>query len=170
MEFIIRQETGRDHERVCEVVRRAFAQAPHSDGNEHELVRTLRASPAFRPELSLVAEADGGVVGYILFTEVSIGGAVELALAPLAVLPEHQGLGIGSALVRAGHRAAARLGYRASVVLGSETYYPRFGYRPAGAFGVRAPFDAPPENFMVCSLTGDRPTAGVVRYAPEFGI
>lgn len=170
MELIIRQETSRDHQRVYEVVRQAFAQAEHSDGSEQDLVQALRGSAAFRPELSLVAEADGAVVGYALFTLVQIGSSEELALAPLAVLPAYQGQGVGAALVRAGHALGARMGYRCCVVLGSETYYPRFGYRPAGEFGIRAPFDAPAENFMVCPLSGDRPPAGMVQYAPEFGI
>ncbi|HJC21554.1 MAG TPA: N-acetyltransferase, partial [Candidatus Butyricicoccus avicola] len=110
-------------------------------------------------------------IGHILFSRVDIGGQAALALAPLAVLPAFQHQGVGSALVQAGHRIAASLGYSYAVVLGSETYYPRFGYRPAGAFGIAAPFAAPPENFMAIRLRDDAPAVhGVVRYDPAFGI
>ena len=73
--------------------------------------------------------------------------------------------------MREGHRLIAALGYDWSVVLGSETYYPRFGYQPARALGIRAPFDVPDENFMAIRLRPDAPAlSGVMQYAPEFGI
>lgn len=167
----IRQEIPDDYPAVYTVIQAAFAAAAHSDGTEQDLVQALRASPQFVPALSLVAEQDGQVIGHILFSRVDIGGQAALALAPLAVLPAFQRQGVGSALVQAGHRIAASLGYGYAVVLGSETYYPRFGYRPAGAFGIAAPFAAPPENFMAIRLRDDAPTVhGVVRYDPAFGI
>ena len=171
MELIIRQEAGGDKPAVYQVVKRAFASAEHSDGNEHNLVNALRGSRAFVPELSLVAQAEETVIGYILFTEIRIGTATELALAPLAVLPEYQGRGVGAALIRAGHKMAAKLGYHYSVVLGSQTYYPRYGYSPAEHFGIQAPFQVPAENFMAAPLAEGRPeVCGAVEYAEEFGI
>lgn len=169
--MIIRKETPADHEAVCELVRTAFADAEHSDGQEHELVAALRKSNAFVPGLSLVAEVDGTLVGHILFTEIRIGGRTALALAPLAVLPAYQRRGVGSALIAEGHRAARELRYPCSVVLGSEKYYPKFGYLPAERFGIRPPFDVPSENFMALPLS-DEPVRmeGIVRYAKEFGI
>ena len=167
----IRQETPQDFDPVYRVVEEAFASALHSDGSEQDLVAALRKSAAFVPELSLVAERDGKIIGYILFTEIRIGGCTALALAPLAVLPADQRQGVGAALVREGHRIAAALGYPYAVVLGSERYYPRFGYVPAGQLGIRAPFEAPPENFMAIRLRpGAVPVQGVVQYAREFGI
>ena len=67
--MIVRQETSGDYDEVYGLVKEAFASAEHSDGNEHDLVAALRKSAAFVPELSLVAEADGKIVGHILFTE-----------------------------------------------------------------------------------------------------
>lgn len=167
----IRQERQADQEAVYRLVTRAFETAEQSDGNEQDLVEALRGSDTFVPELSLVAEIDGKVVGHIMFTELRIGDHVALALAPLSVLPECQRRGIGSALVREGHRIARELGYGYSVVLGSDAYYPRFGYVPAVRFGIQPCFDVPSENFMACRLREDAPTAsGVVRYADEFGV
>lgn len=167
----IRQETPADYPVVYTLIKDAFASAEHCDGNEQDLAAALRQSTSFVPELSLVAEADGRIVGHILFTKIRIGTSTQLALVPLSVLPAFQGQGVGSALVRRGHQIARDLGYSYSVVLGSETYYPRFGYRPAGAFGIAAPFAAPPENFMAVRLREDAPAVhGVVRYDPAFGI
>lgn len=91
----IRQETKEDYEEVYNVVKIAFETAEHSDGNEQDLVVSLRNSSSFIPELSLVAIQDNKIVGYILFTKIKIGQHEELALAPLAILPEYQKQGIG---------------------------------------------------------------------------
>ena len=98
----IRQERSDDYNAVFQVVTEAFSHAEHSDGNEQELVTLLRATPSYIPELSLVAVEDGKIVGHILFTKITIREYVELALAPLSVLPAYQRRGIGLALIREG--------------------------------------------------------------------
>ena len=169
--MIIRQTRPSDYKRIYEVVKRAFAGAEYSDGNEQELVSALRESKAYIPELSLAAEVEGSVVGHILFTEAEVGEQKVLALAPLSVLPEYQKRGIGTALVKEGHRAAKELGYPYSVVLGSKNYYSRFGYMPAGNFGIKAPFDGADENFMALKLDASASALqGTLIYAQEFGM
>ena len=96
----IRQENKNDYVEVYNVVKKAFETAEHSDGNEQDLVEALRKSTSFIPELSLVAVVDNKIVGYILFTKIKIGKNEELALAPLAVLPEYQRQGIGKELIK----------------------------------------------------------------------
>ncbi len=71
-----------------------------------------------------------------MFTKATVESSTVLVLAPLSVLPEYQKQGIGNALIKEGHRIAGELGYRYSVVLGSEKYYPRTGYLPAENFGI----------------------------------
>lgn len=169
--MFIRQENEQDFEQVYSVVKTAFAAAEYSDGREQDLVVSLRKSRAFIPELSLVAEIDGEIAGHILFTEAKVGGQTVLALAPLAVTPEYQNQGVGTALIQAGHRIAKKLGYQYSLVLGSETYYPRCGYLPAGQLGITVPDGMPADNFMAIVLQKDAvPLGGTVQYAPEFGI
>ena len=167
----IRRETPGDYEAVYRLVKAAFACAEHSDGNEQDLVAALRNSTAFVPELSLVAAENGTPVGHILFTKVRVGGSVQLALAPLSVLPAYQRKGIGAALMQRGHRIARELGYDYSIVLGSPEYYPRAGYVPASAYGIRAPFHVPDEYFMALRLRdGADSPAGVVQYDGAFGL
>lgn len=167
----IRQENKNDYEEVYNVIKKAFEVAEHSDGNEHNLVIALRKSNNFIPELSLVAINDNKIVGYILFTKIKIGKYEELALAPLGVLPEYQRQGIGSELIKEGHKIAKKLGYHYSIVLGNEKYYTKFGYVPAIKYEIKSPFDVPSQNFMAIKLNDtDTEVIGIVKYAKEFGI
>lgn len=166
----IRQANTSDMSEIYELVKVSFESAEQSDGSEHDLVIALSKGSAFVPELSLVAEVDGEIVGYILFTEIQIGDHREVALAPLAVKPDKQQQGIGKELIRAGHSIAKDLGYHASVVLGSDLYYGRFGYVPADNYGIKAPFDVESKYFMFYPLSNIKSIQGVVKYAPEFGI
>ncbi|WMT42125.1 N-acetyltransferase [Paenibacillus sp. D2_2] len=169
--MLIRQETSKDYNAVYNLVKEAFASAEHSDGNEQDLVAALRNGAAFVPELSLIAEIDGIIAGHILFTEAKVGNDIVLVLAPLSVLPEFQKRGIGSALIKEGHKIARELGYQYSLVLGSETYYPRYGSLPAEQFGIEVPDGMPSVNFMAIKLQDNaKPVSGAVTYAKEFGI
>ena len=104
-----------------------------------------------------------------LFTKIKIGDTTQLALAPLAVLPEYQKQGVGAALIHAGHHIARTMHFDYSVVLGSEYYYPKFGYEPASRFDILPPFDAPDKNFMALPLQSNPiKVRGTVEYAKEF--
>lgn len=169
--MLIRQETKQDHNQVYQLVKEAFATAARRDGNEQDLVAALRNSDAFVPELSLVAEIDGRIIGHILFTEAKVGVDLVLVLAPLSVLPAYQKQGVGAALIESGHAVARKRGYSMSLVLGSETYYPRFGYLPAERWGIQVPDGIPSKNFMAVSLQPVAvPLQGAVTYAKEFGL
>lgn len=175
MNIKIRQEQGKDAPMVYDVIVAAFTGMKESDHREQYLVERLHRSHSFIPQLSLVAETDERqIVGYVLLTEVEIvsGNDVttSLGVAPLAVLPEFQGQGIGGLLLQEAHRIAAALGYGSAVLLGHQDYYPRFGYRQAIDFGIEFPFDVPHELCMVIEL---QPGAlagvhGTVRYPDVF--
>ncbi len=167
----IRQENINDYEQVYHVIKTAFEKAEHRDGNEQNLVIALRESKSFVPELSLVAVNKNKIVGYILFTKVQIGDSTELALAPLAVLPEYQRRGIGTKLIKEGHKIAKQLNYNYSIVLGSNKYYARLGYVPASKYNIKASFDVEDEYFMAIPLN-ENATAinGIVEYDKVFGI
>lgn len=171
MPLVIRQEIPTDYPAIRQVVESAFMHAEHTDHDEQNLVERLRLTDNYIPELALVAELDGRLVGHILFTRVQVGEKSLLCLAPVAVLPDCQGKGVGGALIRTGHRLAAELGYTHCVLVGHETYYPRFGYVPAGPLGLRCPFPVPDANFMVHVLSGPpQRLEGVVVFSPAFGL
>jgi putative acetyltransferase len=163
--FTIRLEQPADAEAIHAVHRAAFPTA-----EEAHLVDRLRARGHAR--VSLVAEADGQIVGHILFSPVTIdtpaGPRIGLGLAPLAVLPAHQNRGVGSALVRDGLAACRQQGCAFVVVLGHTGYYPRFGFRHARAAGLTNEYGAD-EAFMVLEFqAGALPAeGGLVRYGPE---
>jgi Predicted acetyltransferase len=172
LKIYIRQEEQCDFKLVEQLVDSAFKYAEHSDGNEASLVRNLRDSESFIPELSLVAIVDNVVAGHILFTRIGIGDGTGIALAPLSVLPSYQRKGIGSALIVYAHEKARRMGFAVSVVLGSPKYYMRHGYVPADSFGITSPFEVAEEYYMACQLCehGQSAPQGVVLYDRAFGV
>lgn len=165
----IRQEIPSDRKKIFELIKNTFAQAQHTDGDEHNLVDRLRESTAFIPELSLVAEYNNEIIGHILFSKIKVGDSVQLALAPLSVATKYQKLGIGSNLIQEGHKIAKTMGYEYSILLGYPSYYSKFGYKPAHIFGIKSPFDAPKEFYMAINLQGKSTNLNaVVQYPQEF--
>jgi putative acetyltransferase len=163
----IRPETGADRAAVREIVLGAFDRTAEAD-----LVDSLRGRSAFIPGLSLVAEQDGKIGGYILFTHVTLNNerAGLLGLGPVAVLPDLQGKGVGNALIREGLRLSAELGFDGVVLVGNPRYYGRYGFVPASRFGLRSPFRVLDDVFQAMPLRagGLDGVNGTVRYAPEF--
>lgn len=164
---LIREERQDDLEAVREVLNAAFGRAAES-----RLVERLRASG--KAVVSMVAEERGRILGHVLFSPVWIdtGGTRQsaLALAPLAVLPAFQRLGIGSALVSAGLARLRELRAERVLLVGDPVYYARFGFVPASRFGVKCPFPVPEEAFMALELvTGAfSGCAGTAQYGHEF--
>jgi putative acetyltransferase len=139
MNIKIRHETASNYPAVKKVNDLAFNQP-----DEGILVDKLRLNPAFIPELSLVAEFEGQIIGHILFSPIRIINNDQvfqsLALAPMAVLPEFQKKGIGKKLVISGLNSARKSIYQSVIVLGHKDYYPKFGFRPASNWHIKAPF------------------------------
>lgn len=164
----IRPEQPIDLDHIHELHRVAFAGAA-----EAELVDAIRSGPDFVPELSLVAvTGDGSVLGHILLSRVALQPPHDedtridvLALAPLAVLPPHQGRGMGTALMDEALAVADAREEPLTAVLGSPAFYGRFGFVPALDLGIDGPYDAP-EAFQVRPRpgldSGQLPTGTVI--------
>jgi putative acetyltransferase len=164
----IRPATAGDLESIRRVQTAAF-------GRPDEAELALRVIAGVHGCVSLVAEQDGAIVGHVLFSPVRVEGhaldPAPMGLAPLAVTPDLQRGGVGSALSRAGIEACRRAGAPFVVVLGHPPYYPRFGFVPAARFGLTYA-DAPPRDaFMALELVPGAlaRVSGRVRYGPEFG-
>ncbi len=167
MKVVIRPETGADQDAIRHVNRLAFGQ-----DDEGRLVDALREGGFVR--VSLVAERAGQVVGHILFSDLPIitgdGAVAALALAPMAVLPDFQRQGIGSALVQRGLEECRQLGHRIVVVLGHAHFYPRFGFSSKLASHLESPFSGS-DSFMAVELVAGAldGVEGRVQYPPAFG-
>ena len=141
---VLRNEKKTDWKTVEQVTYRAFRDAPPTgddDGMEALLAQRLRSCSAFVPELDYVAEFGGCVIGNIMYARSKVAGKSEnewemLTFGPISVLPKHQREGIGSALILKTLDAARELGYRAVLIFGHESYYPRFGFKPASEYGI----------------------------------
>jgi putative acetyltransferase len=131
---IIRPETADDYPVIAEVNVQAFGIT-----SEAIMVDVHRHRSTFEPELSLVAEVDGAVIGHALFSPRTIrlvdADVPAVSLGPIAVLPAYQRQGVGGALIAEGHRVAAAKGCTVCYLIGHSTYYPRFGYR-THAYGI----------------------------------
>lgn len=166
--IIIRPEKLEDYTVISEVNRLAFGRE-----NEARLVKNIRQTANFNPKSSLVAIKNEKVVGHILFSPIIIkspkGNIPALALAPLAICPEFQNLGIGSQLVKQGLEECQRLGHIV-IVIGHPTYYTRFGFSSATGKGLSAPFPVPDEAFMILELVPGTldSISGMVKYPPVF--
>lgn len=126
--MMIRPEHPGDAEAITQITDAAFAEAPHSGGNEARIVLALRDAGALT--VSLVAVAEGRVVGHIAFSPVQVDGQAGalFGLGPVSVEPALQGTGIGKALVLAGLEHLRALGAAGCVLVGDPGYYSRFGF------------------------------------------
>ncbi|MDE2900182.1 MAG: N-acetyltransferase [Chloroflexota bacterium] len=169
---IVRPETPADYDAVREVVNSAF---PNDDEDIAALIEALRAEPDYKPELSLVAELGGAVVGHIIFTDARIETATGVvpakSLGPLAVHPDCQGRGVGTQLGTEGLEACRRLGHRIAVVIGHSTYYPRFGFQRGRPLGIEMSLGRLEQSRMIVELVPGAldGVRGTVYFSPVFG-
>lgn len=164
--MLVRDERQNDHEAVYQLNTIAFGTSA-----EAKLVDALRQQA--NPVVSLVAEENGAIAGHILLSPVTLSNHSELnmmGLAPMAVLPDCQRQGIGSALVQAGLQRCQQLGCVAIIVLGHPDYYPKFGFQPSVNFNIRSEYDVPDEVFMALELVPDALSgkSGTIKYHHAF--
>lgn len=149
----VRPESLADHDAIHDVVAAAFGSPAEAD-----LVERIRTSPEYVPEMALVAEVDGEVVGHVVISGAMLhhdrGHRPISMLSPLAVRPDQQRIGIGSALVRVALAVADGRGEPFVVLEGDPRYYGRLGFEPAAGYGITMPLPdwAPPEAAQVARL------------------
>jgi putative acetyltransferase len=162
----IRSETEADYGAIRKVNEDAFR-----DKITAALVETIRGTDRFVPELSLVAEVEGEVVGHVMLSYVDIepGRRRVLQAGPLAVIPSHQRRGIGSALMNEAIRLVDARGEPLILIEGNPRYYGRFGFTRADESGIDTPEGAHgPQYFMMRPLAAYDPALrGRAVYPPE---
>ncbi|MEJ2292786.1 MAG: N-acetyltransferase [Deinococcales bacterium] len=166
----IRSEAAGDVAGIRTVHRSAFATSAES-----ELVDAIRASARFRPEYSVVAETDEGIVGHALLSHAElVAGDVArpvAVLAPIAVLPAYQYRGAGTAMMHECIGRADHAGEPLIVLVGHPGYYPRFGFVPASRYGITPPDPLPDAVFMARRLSGYDPAwRGRLVYPAAFDV
>jgi putative acetyltransferase len=169
-DWTIRPERAEDHAAIASVVAAAFASQVEAD-----LVDAIRASPDYVPDLALVADRDGEIIGHVMvsFTTLDDGPSRHriFHLSPLAVAPSHQRRGVGSDLVEAVLERAKKHGADFVVLEGDPRYYGRLGFEPSVRYGISItlPDWAPPEAAQIRLLSNRAPTVkGHVVYPPAF--
>jgi predicted N-acetyltransferase YhbS len=163
---VVRPEREDDRDAIARVHREAFGQ-----DDEAELVRRLWASSDYLPQLSLVAAADGEIVGHVALSRAWLERRAVVALGPIGVVPSVQGQGIGSALMEAALARAQDAGEGLVVLLGHAGYYPRFGFVRASSLAITSQVEFPDDAFMACELTpGAAAGGGRFLYSDAFGL
>ncbi|HET7449019.1 MAG TPA: N-acetyltransferase [Gaiellaceae bacterium] len=155
---MIREARPDDHDAIVALTDAAFR-------GEEEAVRVAREAS---PELSLVWEEDGELLGNVMLSRMEMGEHRPLQLSPLSVAPSHQGRGIGSALTREALRRADEAGEPFVLVLGHPGYYPRFGFRAATPLGFEPPGDYGEAWMVVLLAADDGSKRGQVTFAPPW--
>jgi putative acetyltransferase len=172
----LRRSTPADVGSIRSLTAAAFASASHSapsvddtgDPGEAALVVWLLDDPTALPQLSLVVEHHGRLVGHVIGSRGYVDDAPAVGVGPVSVHPEHQGKGIGSALMYGVLGAAQALDEPVAVLLGSPDYYARFGFGPASAVNIAAPEPEWGDFFQAVVLgTGPVP-GGRFRYSEPF--
>jgi predicted N-acetyltransferase YhbS len=152
----ISQEKPEKFREIYNLVKVAFQTAKVSNGKEQDFTDELRAGGNYIPELALVAEENGKLIGHIMLTRSYVTEGSNkfemLLLAPISVVLEQRGKGVGSKLIAESFRLARAKGYRAVILVGDPGYYHRFGFKAAIEFGIKHVHDIPDENVMACEL------------------
>ena len=156
MTLSIRPEQTTDFDTIHDLVRDAFASLTETTGDEQDFVAAMRGHKGYIPELALVAEEQGGIVGYVMLTETHVegveGGAPVLLLAPICVAPERHSKNVGTTLMHEVFRRAVAQGYDAIFLAGNPNYYTRFGFLPTVSFGIDHTMPVPDKCIMALEL------------------
>ncbi len=160
----IRDETPDDIAAIRAVTKAAFAPMPYSSQTEAEIVDGLRAADAVR--LSLVAVAEGTVVGHVVFSDVMIDGREGgwVGLGPVSVRPDRQKAGIGSRLIEEGLERMRAQGAAGCLLVGDPGYYGRFGFRTVSGLT----YEGVPDEYVLALPFAGAPPTGAVKFHPAF--
>ncbi len=139
---IIRRETENDFREVENLVRESFWNVYRPGCMEHYVLRRFRANPDFVPELDLVMEKDGRIIGQNMFVRAVIsaddGRSIPImTMGPICIAPELKRQGYGKMLLDYSIEKAAAYGCGALCFEGNINFYGKSGFTYASDFGIR---------------------------------
>ncbi len=157
MEPILRREQPTDYKEVENVTREAFWNHHVPGCDEHYLVHVMRNSVDFIPELDYVALDGEKIVGNIMYTKSSVltdSGETYpvLCFGPISVLPEYQGMGVGTKLIEHTKVLAREMGYTSIIIYGDPDYYKRVGFVPAKTYDIGTELNTYSDALLCCEL------------------
>lgn len=155
--ILIRNERETDYRRVEEITRQAFYNIYIPGCTEHYLVHKMRQHKDFLSDLDFVIEADGELIGNIMYTKAKLvdeaGNEKDiLTFGPVCILPEYQRQGYGKKLLEHSFEKAAALGYDVIVIFGSPGNYVSRGFKCCKKYNVCLEGEAYPTAMMVKEL------------------
>jgi putative acetyltransferase len=167
--WVIREAEEQDHSTIIDLVRVAFSDSDRDGSEEVQVVSDTRQRGAVADGLELVTIEEGRLVGHVLVGIGELDGREAVGVAPLAVVPDRQGIGIGTALMTEVLTRAERAGWSMVLILGDPRYYGRFGFEPTGPLGITyPPVGTGDPHFMVHRFAGyDSSYRGVFTYCWE---
>lgn len=156
-ELIIRNETENDHAYVEQITREAFWNLHVPGCDEHYLAHILRGHEDFIPELDLVAELGGRIVGNVMYTKSKLideSGKEKhiLTFGPISVLPEYQHRGISRELLEYSFAKALEMGYDAIVIFGNPGNYVSRGFKSCKKYNICLENDVFPAAMLAKEL------------------
>lgn len=169
-EIQLRQAQDKDIEYIKNVVRAAFFREGKDEFfNEWEFTDRVRFDCGFLPKLCLIATLNSEVIGYILLSKATISDSHGLALAPIAVSPAHQRIGIGKKLIKEGIKRAQELGYQWIALTGGN-YYFQFGFEDACKYNIILAPNHPENPFLKIMFLNDvnNEISGTMRFCESF--
>ena len=151
-DIIIRRETPSDYDAVEHLTREAFWNVYRPGCTEHYVVHVLRNDPAFVPELDLVMERNGQLIGHVMYMRAKITAddgreLPVMTFGPISIHPDFQRQGLGKRLLDESMERAKELGAGALCIEGNIAFYGKSGFVVAGTRGIR--YHGEPEQKMV---------------------
>ena len=162
----IRIENTEDEKTIFAVNAAAF-----KTDAEARLVNMLRADDDL--QYSFIAEESGKLSGHIALSPMDMSGCGDtlkaLGLGPVAVWPDIQRSGVGSALINHALEQARLDGWQMIFLLGNPAYYCRFGFSADTAKPFASPYAGPYWQALWLDESVEKPQSGKAEYAPAFG-
>jgi predicted N-acetyltransferase YhbS len=163
--MIIRRAAETDLAGIYDLVKVAFQTAQVTNGLEQDYQAQLREGDNYIPELDLVADEDGELIGHIMLTKTYItcedNKAEALLLGPISIALPYRNRGIGTLLINESLRLAKEMGYRSVFLVGDPAYYRRFGFEPTVNYGIRDTHDGIPDEVVTVHQLVESALSGI---------